>query len=199
MRKNVWRIDDRGSNALRGVVVWAPGKSIWNTAMSALAIALAPRYFSWERVLVVPGSELHHSAARSLSGDASSLDSQDIRLSEALGAIPRLARSIGRNGRSFWHFAESTTYEDWAQRQPQCHDFFAHRRGLLIDSFWQLHCTFQFEHGPRFLVEPEFHDDPWYRLMEWTWPIHQLVVAVVLYLLGGFRLGSSGACSCGLL
>jgi len=36
MRKNVRRIDDRGANAVAGAVVWAPAKSLWNTAMIGL-------------------------------------------------------------------------------------------------------------------------------------------------------------------
>ena len=74
---------------------------------------------------------------------------------------------------------------DWAQRQPACHDFFAHRRGLWLDALWQLHCTFRFERPPRFNIEPEFGRDPWYRLMEATWPLHQGLVAARLYFLGG--------------
>jgi hypothetical protein len=33
MRKDVWRIDGSGANAVEGRVVWAPKKSIWNTFM----------------------------------------------------------------------------------------------------------------------------------------------------------------------
>jgi stearoyl-CoA desaturase (delta-9 desaturase) len=76
---------------------------------------------------------------------------------------------------------------DWAQRQPECHEFFAHRRGLWVDALWQLHCTFEFAHPPRFLIEPEFLNDPWYRFMEWSWPLHQAALAVLLYALGGLN------------
>jgi fatty-acid desaturase len=74
---------------------------------------------------------------------------------------------------------------DWAQREPQCHDFFAHRRGIWVDALWQLHCAFRFENPPRFVIEPEFARDPWYRFMEATWPLHQVGLAAALYLLGG--------------
>jgi len=74
---------------------------------------------------------------------------------------------------------------DWAQRQPSCHAFFAHRRGLWVDAFWQLHCSFRFEKPPRFIIEPEFANDPWYRFMERTWPLHQLLLAGALYAIGG--------------
>ena len=45
---------------------------------------------------------------------------------------------------------------DWAQRETECHDFFAHRRSIWTDAFWQLHCAFQFRNPPRFVLEPQF-------------------------------------------
>jgi stearoyl-CoA desaturase (delta-9 desaturase) len=74
---------------------------------------------------------------------------------------------------------------DWAQREPACHDFFAHRRGLWRDAFWQLHCRFRFTRPPVFTIEPEFADDPWYRFMKLTWPLHQAALAALLWWLGG--------------
>ncbi len=46
MRNEVWRIDGRGANADHGIVVWAPGKSLWNSAMFLLALGLAPSFAS---------------------------------------------------------------------------------------------------------------------------------------------------------
>jgi len=83
---------------------------------------------------------------------------------------------------------------DWAQREHACHEFFAHRRGLWIDAFWQLNCKFEFEQPPKFVIEPEFRDDPWYRFMESTWRFHQVALGVVLYLLGGMSWLIWGVC-----
>jgi fatty-acid desaturase len=52
MRKNVWRIEDTGANALDGRVVWSPEKSLWNTGIVVGAIALAPSHFSWSAFAV---------------------------------------------------------------------------------------------------------------------------------------------------
>jgi fatty-acid desaturase len=54
-----------------------------------------------------------------------------------------------------------------------------------VDAFWQLHCTFELSQPPHFVIEPEFKEDPWYRFMEATWPLHQLFLALVLYIVGG--------------
>jgi stearoyl-CoA desaturase (delta-9 desaturase) len=184
MRKNVWRIDDRGANAVRGTVVWAPGKSIWNTAMFGLAIALAPRCFSWSAFLLFLVSSyltllLGHSLGmhRRLIHKTFTCPKWLERFLVWLGVLVGMAGPFG--------ILRIHDLRDWAQRQPRCHDFFAHRRGLIVDALWQLHCSFQFERAPRFLIEPEFRDDQWYRFMESTWPLHQLVLAVVLYVLGG--------------
>ncbi|HEU4602558.1 MAG TPA: acyl-CoA desaturase [Steroidobacteraceae bacterium] len=75
---------------------------------------------------------------------------------------------------------------DWAQRQPQCHDFFAHRRSPLLDLFWQLNCRFVFENPPLFLIESETLCNRWYRFLERTWMLHQVPIGYLMYLLGGW-------------
>ena len=39
----------------RGEVVWAPFKSLWNTAMYGIALVLGPLYFSWSALAVFLG------------------------------------------------------------------------------------------------------------------------------------------------
>jgi hypothetical protein len=41
MRRDVWRVDGREASAVRGNVVWAPAKSLWNSSMYIGAMALA--------------------------------------------------------------------------------------------------------------------------------------------------------------
>jgi len=84
---------------------------------------------------------------------------------------------------------------DWAQRQPRCHDFFAHRLPLPQDLLWNLGYRFQFEKPPILTIEPNLADDPWYRFMENTWPLHQAVLAMALYLAGGWSWVIWGVCA----
>jgi fatty-acid desaturase len=84
---------------------------------------------------------------------------------------------------------------DWAQRQPACHDFFAHRRGFGLDLLWQLACRFDFQRPPRLTLEPRLAEDRWYRLMERSWRCHQLLLAVPLYLIGGWGWVAWGVCA----
>jgi len=186
MRKNVWRIDGRGANAVDGEVVWAPRKSIWNTTIVLLAIVLAPTHSSWSAFVLF----LALSYATLLLGHSLGMHRRLIhktydcpkgleRSLVWLGVLVGMAAPFG--------ILRIHDVRDWAQRQEQCHDFFAHRRGLWLDAFWQPHCTFRFSSPPRFVIEQEFGEDRWYRFMESTWPLHQLALAAVLYAVGGLN------------
>ncbi len=84
---------------------------------------------------------------------------------------------------------------DWAQRQDACHDFFAHRRGLAQDLFWQLAFRFDFEHPPRLTVEANLADDPWHQFMERSWRLQQLALAGAFGLIGGWSWVLWGVCA----
>jgi fatty-acid desaturase len=186
MRKNVWRIDGLGANALDGQVVWAPVKSIWNTTIFVLAIVLAPTHSSWGAFVLFLALSyvtllLGHSLGmhRRLIHRTYDCPKELERVLVWLGVLVGMAGPFG--------ILRIHDVRDWAQRQELCHDFFAHRRGLWLDAFWQLHCTFRFKSPPRFVIEPEFGGDRWYRFMESTWRLHQLALAAILYALGGLN------------
>lgn len=75
---------------------------------------------------------------------------------------------------------------DWAQRQPNCHDLHAHRRGFFGDAWWQMHCAVALDHPPRFVIEPRIANDGFYKFLECTWMAQQLPWAVLFYALGGW-------------
>ena len=152
--------------------------------MLVIAVGLGPVYFSWSAFLVF----LVLSYVTLLFGHSLGMHRRLIhktftcskpleRFLVWLGVMVGMAGPLG--------ILKIHDIRDWAQRQPSCHDFFAHRRGLWMDAFWQLHCGFQFAKPPSFTVEPEFSRDPWYRFMEATWPLHQIALAVLLYAWGG--------------
>ncbi len=184
MRHEVWRIDGRGADACEGDVVWSPAKSIWNTSMFLLAFGLGPVFVSWSALLVFAIASyvtllLGHSVGmhRRLVHRSYDCSKPLERFLVWLGTMVGMAGPLG--------ILRIHDLRDWAQREPACHDFFAHRRGLWRDAFWQLHCRFRFARPPVFTIEPEFADDPWYRFMELTWPLHQAALAALLWWLGG--------------
>src|SRR5690606_705258 len=75
---------------------------------------------------------------------------------------------------------------DWAQRKEKCHDFFSHRCSYFKDLWWQLTCKFDFSKPPSFRIEDKYASDRFYQWLEATWRYHQLSLAIVLYLLGGW-------------
>ena len=94
-----------------------------------------------------------------------------------LGVLVGLA---GPKGMMFTH-----DLRDWAQRQSDCHDYFAHRQPKLIDFYWQVYCDINLKHPPKFQPEIEFENDKVYKIMEKYWILNQLPWAIILFLIGG--------------
>jgi fatty-acid desaturase len=183
MRNGVWRVDGSGASAVRGRVVWAPVESLWNSIMYVGALLA-----SWHVTSGAVAIFLALSYPTLLLGHSVGMHRRFIhRTFECPKALERLLVWLGVLVGMAGPFGILRVHDlrDWAQREPECHDFFAHRRGLWVDALWQMHCTFRFDAPPRFVIEPEFGRDPGYRFMEATWPLHQAVLAAVLYLIGG--------------
>ncbi|MBS0419605.1 MAG: acyl-CoA desaturase [Proteobacteria bacterium] len=184
MRKSVWRIDGTDANAVEGRVVWSPFKSLWYSLMYVIALGLGPVFFSWSAFTLF----LVSSYVTLLLGHSLGMHRRLIHRSfECCKPFERflvwLGVLVGMSGP--YGIIKIHDLRDWAQREQSCHDFFAHRRSLWVDALWQLHCRFEFTRPPRFRIEPEFARDPWYRLMEYTWPLHQVLLAVVFFWMGG--------------
>ncbi|MEP3345395.1 MAG: acyl-CoA desaturase [Litoreibacter sp.] len=75
---------------------------------------------------------------------------------------------------------------DWHQRQPVCPPHPSHEAGFWRDAWWQMCCRFDLAKPPRFTIEAEVADDPFYRSVERTWMAQQLPLAIPLYLMGGW-------------
>jgi sn-1 stearoyl-lipid 9-desaturase len=84
---------------------------------------------------------------------------------------------------------------DWAQRQPQCHDYFAHRQSFWRDGWWQIHCEVRLEHPPEFQPESRIANSRFYHWLEATWMVQQIVPALLLYALGGWAFVVWGICA----
>lgn len=84
---------------------------------------------------------------------------------------------------------------DWAQRQPECHDYFSHGSRWLQDAYWQLVCSIHLDNPPKFEPEQEISDDEIYLWMERTWMLQQLPWAILFYALGGWGWVFWGVCS----
>ncbi|HEX6691271.1 MAG TPA: acyl-CoA desaturase, partial [Burkholderiales bacterium] len=193
MRKDVWRVGDRNASATAGRVVWDPRKSCWNTGMLAVALVAGPATISLDVlalfvVLTYCTLLLGHSVGmhRWLIHRSFDCPRWLARLLTYLGVLVGMAGPFG--------ILRIHDLRDWAQRLPSCHDFFSHRRSLLIDACWQLTCRFEFVRPPSFEIEKDLLDDPWLTWMERTWMLQQLPLALVLYLVGGWAWVVWGIC-----
>ena len=172
------------ASPVEGRVRWAPGKSLWIGGMTLAAVVLCPLLFSWDALalfVVSSGVTLcfGHSVGmhRRLIHGSFQCPLWLEYLCVYLGVLVGMAGPIG--------MTRIHDLRDWAQRQPDCHDFFCHRRGFWVDAWWQLHCRLHLDHPPRFQLEPRLAGDRVYAFMERTWMLQQAPWAVLFFVLGG--------------
>jgi hypothetical protein len=78
MRKNVWRIDGRGANAVDGQVVWAPKQIRLEYDNISFGHRSGSYAFFLECIRIIPGFELRHAFVGTFPGNASTPDTQDL-------------------------------------------------------------------------------------------------------------------------
>ena len=185
MRPDVHRVSAIKASPCEGRVVFAPVKAAWNFSFFVAAVVFAPAAFSLDTILLFAGLTYF----TLLFGHSVGMHRYFIH--RTYQTHPWLARTlvylgvvVGMAGP--FGILRIHDLRDWAQREPNCHDFFSHRRSLPVDAFWQLFCRFEFHRPPEFEIEAEFLDDPWYQWMERTWMLQQLPLTLMLYLLGGW-------------
>ena len=180
------RINFEGdADPVRGTVRWSPLKSLWWSAMLALWLTVGIIEFSWSAVLVFVGLSaltlcLGHSLGmhRLLIHGAFECPRWVERTLVYLGTL------VGLGG-PFTMMAMHDT-RDWAQREPACHPFLSHARGLIGDFCWQLHCKLHLDRPPEFRFPRSLTDDHFHRFLQATSMLQQVPLALVLFALGGW-------------
>jgi fatty-acid desaturase len=185
VRPPVFRVQADGADASAGRVVWAPVKLLWNGGLVGGALVFAPGTMSVGSMLVFVVLTyatllLGHSVGMHRALIHRSFDCAKWleRLLVYVGVVVGMAGPFG--------ILKIHDIRDWAQREPHCHDFFAHRRPLWLDALWQLSCRFEFERAPAFVIEDDIALDPWYQWLERTWMLQQLPLAAGLFACGGW-------------
>ena len=122
----------------QGRVRWEPVRSLWFTGMALGAVVGGALTFSWAAFAVFVAATvlvllLGHSLGmhRKLVHDSFDCPRWLEYLLVWLGTQVGLAGPLS--------MVRTHDLRDFAQRLPDCHDFLAHRRGLLVDAWWQLH------------------------------------------------------------
>jgi fatty-acid desaturase len=176
---------DARTDPLDGEVRWAPTKSLWIGAMTLSAIILGPLTFTWGAFLLFIAMSgvtvcFGHSVGmhRKLIHESFDCPPWLERLCVYLGTLVGMAGPVG--------MIRLHDFRDWAQRQPQCHDYSRHNASFLRDAWWQMHCKLVLKHPPAFCLYPRLANDKFYNFVESTWMWQQLPWALVFYIIGGW-------------
>lgn len=185
-------VETVGSDPRQGEVRWDPVHSLWNGGMLAASVFLAPVLFTWRAFAVF----LLLTGATLLLGHSVGFHRRLIHRSFSCPLwLERLlvwvGTCVGMSG-PFW-MIRTHDLRDWAQRQSACHDYLAHRGGMLRDYVRQVHCRLVLQAPPAFDLGRAEHD-PFYRFLERTWMLQQVPIAAVLYLAGGWSFVVWGVC-----
>lgn len=177
---------------LDGRVRWDPQHSLWNGGMLAASALFAPSLASWGAVTVF----VLLTGATLLLGHSVGFHRRLIHRSfdcprSLEHALVWIGTSVGMGG-PLW-MIRTHDLRDWAQRQPACHPYLSHRRPLLLDGWWQLHCRLVLANPPAFNLG-QVGRDPFYRFLERTWLLQQLPIALLLYAGGGWSWVVWGVC-----
>ncbi len=168
-----------------GFVKWAPVKSMWMLTMTISAIIFAPLTVSWDALAVFLALTVVTLCAGHSVGMHRRLIhnsfSCPLWLEYALVYLGVLVGMAGPFGMMRQH-----DLRDWAQRQKVCHDYLCHRRGILTDYLWQVHCDIVLKRPPEFALEARLANDRVYDWMERTWMLQQALLALLLYAMGGW-------------
>ncbi len=187
MMAPVERIADDCAAAIHGQVRFDPIKTLWTGGCLATGLMLAPIFTSL--TAIIAGLSLTYITL--LLGH--SVGMHRMMIHRSFSATPwvkytllYLGTLVGIGGPSDVIRIHDT--RDWAQRAPDCHDFFSHRRGFFRDITWQLFYAFEFETPPTVVVEAEISQDRFIRHLDKYWRLHQILFALILFAIGGLPL-----------
>jgi stearoyl-CoA desaturase (delta-9 desaturase) len=168
-----------------GRVRWDPARSLWFGSMTAGALILGP--LTWTPsafALFAVTTSITLCAGHSV-GLHRGIIHRSFRSSRALEhLLAYLAVLVGLGG--IRGLVRMHNTRDAQQTRPRCHDYFAHRRGLLLDAAWNLHCRFEFDGGFTPRLDPAVEGDRFYGFLERTWRLQQLPWALLFLAVGGW-------------
>lgn len=168
-----------------GHIVWNPLHSLWNGGMMAAAILFGPATVSWSglgaALLLGALSMLGFSVGlhRHYAHAAFECGVWTGRVLAWLGVLTGIDGPIG--------MVRAHHLSDWAQQRDEAYDFFTHRRSWLTHMIWRAHGRIVLQRAPVFDLG-RLQGDPMIRLLDRTWMLQQVVLAVPLYAVGGWPL-----------
>jgi stearoyl-CoA desaturase (delta-9 desaturase) len=173
------------ASPVEGEVLWDPARSIWNSGFLLAALVLGPLTFSLSAFAVFLGLSAITLCAGHSVGFHRRLIHRSFECPKWLErTLVYLGTLVGMGG-PVWTIGLHDS-RDWAQREADCHWFLRHGKPLWIEGFYYLNFKLKLRNPPGFDPGPGIRDDPFYNFLQRTWMAHQIPLAVVLYLLGGW-------------
>jgi len=187
-RPDPYRVNSLGAvknaDPAHGTIKWEPKHSLWNGGMLLAALVLGPIHFSWSGVLVFVALGSVTLCAGHSVGYHRKLIHRSFKCPKWVERGLVWFGSLVGMGGPLWTIRTHDT-RDWAQRQAQCHDFYAHRFFVLKDLWCNLHCRLVLDRPPEFDPGPEITGDRFYNFVERTWMLHQIPLGFILFASGG--------------
>lgn len=185
-------VEVAGCDASAGDVRWDPVRSLWNGGMLSVALLLGPSLASPGAIVMfvtLTGGSL-------LIGHSVGFHR---RLIHRSFDCPRwldylfgwVGTAVGMGG-PLW-MIRTHDLRDWAQRQTKCHAYLSHRRPMLIDGWWQLHCSLRLHRPPAFDLGAT-GQDRFHQFLDKTWMAQQLPIGLALFAIGGWGWVVWGVC-----
>ena len=181
------------TNPVDGTPVWAPVKSLWFTGMAIIAVIGGWLTFSWDAALVAGLLTVVTLCLGHSIGFHRLLIHRSFECPRWLEyCLVYAGVLVGMRGPRRVVFMHDI--RDWAQRHPRCHRFYIHQSPIWRDWLWQMHCELKLAHPPEFRPD-ESITRPWfYRVLDQTWMLQQVPLALMLFWLGGWPWVVWGIC-----
>lgn len=177
-----------------GTVRWDWVKSLWFSSMLAGWLSLGFFSFTWSAFGVFLGSSIVTLCGGHSLGMHRKLIHQSFECPvwlEKLGVY--LGTLVGLGGPKTMMYTHDL--RDWAQRNPQCHDYFGHRKPIFQDFFWQVHCRVSLWHAPDYSFPSALSEDRFYVWLQKTSMLQQLPWALLFFAIGGWVWVAWGVCA----
>lgn len=182
------------TDVLRGRVAWSPVKSLWFTGMALAAVVGGLATLTWAAFGIFVASTAFVLLFGHSLGSHRKLIHDSFQAPKWLEyALVYSGVQVGLGGPL--GLLRQHELRDYAQRLPACHDYLRHGSSFWRDAWWQLHCELRLEREPAIHIEPRIAHDRFYRFLESTWMLQQLVPALVLFAIGGWGFVFWGTCA----
>lgn len=173
------------ADAVKGTLQWDFIRCVWNMSILAAALILGPLTFSWSALAVFLGLSGVTLCVGHSVGFHRRLIHQSFDCPKWLERFMIWVGVLVGMGGPIWTIGLHDL-RDWAQRQPECHWFLRHGKPVLLDGFYYLNFKLVLEKPPSFDPGPEITGDAFYMFLQRTWMLHQIPLAILLYVLGGW-------------